>query len=44
MYFVFAQNGFTPVQRFGFSGVMVLIYGAIGYAWLHPRVQGAAHA
>ena len=41
MYFLFAQKGFTPVQRFGFSGVMVLVYGALGYAWLHPRVQGA---
>ena len=43
MYFLFAQKGFTPVQRFSFSGAMVLIYGTLGYAWLHPRVQGAAH-
>ena len=43
MYFLFAQKGFTPVQRFSFSGAMVLIYGALGYAWLHPRVQGASH-
>ena len=43
MYFLFAQKGFTPVQRFSFSGAMVLVYGALGYAWLHPRVRGAAH-
>ena len=30
MYFLFAQKGFTPVQRFSFSGAMVLVYGALG--------------
>jgi hypothetical protein len=42
MYFLFAQKGFTPVQRISFSTAMVLVYGALGYAWLHPRVHGAA--